>query len=185
VEPSLQFCTGIVYLEKSPLESSPILMPFCFLAHDVPFGWLSLRWESISQKILKPSFYISLWYCHWHIQCHFDPRSSACNRLLLFASRIFSVSPTSHNAIIMYLGCICLWEEVGYWVPSVSKFIAFTAENCFLCHFFNNFLLCGGYLKSWTSIYHLIQQYHSWGYTQKTVTPEAPAHPCLLRHYSQ
>jgi hypothetical protein len=22
-------------------------------------------------------------------------------------------------------------------------------------------------------------------YTQKTVTPEAPAHPCLLRHYSQ
>jgi hypothetical protein len=31
----------------------------------------------------------------------------------------------------------------------------------------------------------LIQQYHSWGYTQKTVTPEAPAHPCLLRHYSQ
>jgi hypothetical protein len=43
----------------------------------------------------------------------------------------------------------------------------------------------GGYLKSWTSIYHLIQQYHSWGYTQKTVTPEAPAHPCLLQHYSQ
>jgi hypothetical protein len=40
-------------------------------------------------------------------------------------------------------------------------------------------------LKSWTSIYHLIQQYYSWGYTQKTVTPEAPAHPCLLRHYSQ
>jgi hypothetical protein len=37
-------------------------------------------------------------------------------------------------------------------------------------------------------IYHLIQQYHSWGYTQKTVTqvtPEAPAHPCLLQHYSQ
>jgi hypothetical protein len=31
-------------------------------------------------------------------------------------------------------------------------------------------------------------EYHSWGYTQKTVTqvtPEAPAHPCLLRHYSQ
>jgi hypothetical protein len=30
--------------------------------------------------------------------------------------------------------------------------------------------------------------YHSWGYTQKTVTqvtPEAPEHPCLLRHYSQ
>jgi hypothetical protein len=29
---------------------------------------------------------------------------------------------------------------------------------------------------------------HSWGYTQKTVTqvtPEAPAHPCLLWHYSQ
>jgi hypothetical protein len=28
----------------------------------------------------------------------------------------------------------------------------------------------------------------SWGYNQKTgtqVTPEAPAHPCLLRHYSQ
>jgi hypothetical protein len=25
----------------------------------------------------------------------------------------------------------------------------------------------------------------SWGYTQKTVTPEAPAHPYLLRHYSQ
>jgi hypothetical protein len=28
----------------------------------------------------------------------------------------------------------------------------------------------------------------SWGYTQKTVTqgtPEAPAHPCLLQHYSQ
>jgi hypothetical protein len=25
----------------------------------------------------------------------------------------------------------------------------------------------------------------SWGYTQKTVTPEAPAHPCLLWHYSQ
>jgi hypothetical protein len=28
-------------------------------------------------------------------------------------------------------------------------------------------------------------QYHSWGYTQKTVTPETPAHPCLLWHYSQ
>jgi hypothetical protein len=41
--------------------------------------------------------------------------------------------------------------------------------------------------KRWypSSIYHLIQQYHSWGYTQKTVTPEAPAHPCLLRHYAQ
>jgi hypothetical protein len=29
---------------------------------------------------------------------------------------------------------------------------------------------------------------HSWGSTQKNVTqvtPEAPAHPCLLRHYSQ
>jgi hypothetical protein len=26
---------------------------------------------------------------------------------------------------------------------------------------------------------------NSWGYTQKTVTPEAPAHPCLLWHYSQ
>jgi hypothetical protein len=46
----------------------------------------------------------------------------------------------------------------------------------------------GGYLKNLTLIYNLIQQYHSWGYTQKTVTqvtPEAPAHPCLLRHYSQ
>jgi hypothetical protein len=32
------------------------------------------------------------------------------------------------------------------------------------------------------------QQYHSWGYTQKTVTevtPEALAHPYLLQHYSQ
>jgi hypothetical protein len=32
------------------------------------------------------------------------------------------------------------------------------------------------------------QQYHSWEYTPKNVaqvTPEAPAHPCLLRHYSQ
>jgi hypothetical protein len=32
------------------------------------------------------------------------------------------------------------------------------------------------------------KEYHSWGYTQKTVTqvtPEAPAHPCLLQHYSQ
>jgi hypothetical protein len=34
----------------------------------------------------------------------------------------------------------------------------------------------------------MIQQYHSWGYTQRNVTqvtPEAPAHPCLLQHYSQ
>jgi hypothetical protein len=34
----------------------------------------------------------------------------------------------------------------------------------------------------------MIQQSHSWGYTQSNatqVTPEAPAHPCLLRHYSQ
>jgi hypothetical protein len=32
------------------------------------------------------------------------------------------------------------------------------------------------------------QQSHSWGYTQKNVTqitPEAPAHPCLLQHYSK
>jgi hypothetical protein len=31
----------------------------------------------------------------------------------------------------------------------------------------------------------MIQQYHSWGYTQKTVTqvtPETRAHPCLLQH---
>jgi hypothetical protein len=40
-------------------------------------------------------------------------------------------------------------------------------------------------LENGSGIYHLIQQYHSWGYTQKTVTPEAPAHPCLLQHYSQ
>jgi hypothetical protein len=42
-------------------------------------------------------------------------------------------------------------------------------------------------LKS-KQIYHLIQQYHSLGYTQKNVTqvtPEAPVHPCLLQHYSQ
>jgi hypothetical protein len=29
---------------------------------------------------------------------------------------------------------------------------------------------------------------HSWGYTQRNaaqITPEAPAHPCLLQHYSQ
>jgi hypothetical protein len=34
----------------------------------------------------------------------------------------------------------------------------------------------------------MIQQSHSWGYTQSNVTqvtPEAPAHPCLLQHYSQ
>jgi hypothetical protein len=34
----------------------------------------------------------------------------------------------------------------------------------------------------------MIQQYHSWGYTQKNVTkvtPEASAHPYLLQHYSQ
>jgi hypothetical protein len=39
-----------------------------------------------------------------------------------------------------------------------------------------------------TLIYHMIQQYHSWGYNQSNmtqVTPEAPAHPCLLQHYSQ
>jgi hypothetical protein len=32
------------------------------------------------------------------------------------------------------------------------------------------------------------QQFHSWGYTQRNatqVTPEAPAHPCLLQYYSQ
>jgi hypothetical protein len=34
----------------------------------------------------------------------------------------------------------------------------------------------------------MIQQSHSWGYTQRNVTQvtlKAPAHPCLLRHYSQ
>jgi hypothetical protein len=34
----------------------------------------------------------------------------------------------------------------------------------------------------------MIQQSHSWGYTQRNetlVTPEAPAHPCLLQLYSQ
>jgi hypothetical protein len=34
----------------------------------------------------------------------------------------------------------------------------------------------------------MIQQSHFWGYTQRNVTqvtPEAPAHPCLLQHYSQ
>jgi hypothetical protein len=34
----------------------------------------------------------------------------------------------------------------------------------------------------------MIQQSHSWGFTQMNatkVTPEAPAHPCLLQHYSQ
>jgi hypothetical protein len=34
----------------------------------------------------------------------------------------------------------------------------------------------------------MIQQSHSWGYTQRNatqVTPEAPAHPCLLRHNKQ
>jgi hypothetical protein len=33
----------------------------------------------------------------------------------------------------------------------------------------------------------MIQQSHSWGYTQKNVTqvtPEEPARPCLLQHYS-
>jgi hypothetical protein len=35
---------------------------------------------------------------------------------------------------------------------------------------------------------YMIQQSHSWGYTQQNVTqvtPEAPAQPCLLRHSSQ
>jgi hypothetical protein len=43
-------------------------------------------------------------------------------------------------------------------------------------------------LKTLTIDLHMIQQYHSWGYTQGNatqVTPEAPAHPCLLQHYSQ
>jgi hypothetical protein len=34
----------------------------------------------------------------------------------------------------------------------------------------------------------MIQQSHSWGYTQRNVTqvtPETLAHPCLLQHYSQ
>jgi hypothetical protein len=34
----------------------------------------------------------------------------------------------------------------------------------------------------------MIQQYHSWGYIERNatqVTPEAPAHPCLLQRYSQ
>jgi hypothetical protein len=34
----------------------------------------------------------------------------------------------------------------------------------------------------------MIQQSHSWGYIQRNVTqvtPEAPAHPCLLQCYSQ
>jgi hypothetical protein len=34
----------------------------------------------------------------------------------------------------------------------------------------------------------MIQQYHSWGHTQRNVTQvitEAPAHPCLLQHYLQ
>jgi hypothetical protein len=34
----------------------------------------------------------------------------------------------------------------------------------------------------------MIQQSHSWGNIQRNVTqvtPEAPAHPCLLLHYSQ
>jgi hypothetical protein len=34
----------------------------------------------------------------------------------------------------------------------------------------------------------MIQQPHSWGYPKRDatqVTPEAPAHPCLLQHYSQ
>jgi hypothetical protein len=49
------------------------------------------------------------------------------------------------------------------------------------------------YLLSHPSIWDLLmdvspfkrQLVDSWGYIQKTVTPEAPAHPCLLRHYSQ
>jgi hypothetical protein len=35
---------------------------------------------------------------------------------------------------------------------------------------------------------HMIQQSHSWGYTQRNttqITTEAPAHPCLLWRYSQ
>jgi hypothetical protein len=43
-------------------------------------------------------------------------------------------------------------------------------------------------LKKLNIICHVIQQYHSWGYTQRNVTqvtPEAPAHPCLLQHCSQ
>jgi hypothetical protein len=47
----------------------------------------------------------------------------------------------------------------------------------------------GGLLKNLNiKICHMIQQSHSWGYTQKNaaqITPEAPAHPCLLQHYSQ
>jgi hypothetical protein len=38
------------------------------------------------------------------------------------------------------------------------------------------------------NICHMIQQSHSWGYTQRNatqVTPEAPGHPCLLQCYSQ
>jgi hypothetical protein len=34
----------------------------------------------------------------------------------------------------------------------------------------------------------MIQQYQSWGYTQRNatqVTPEALVHPCLLQHYLQ
>jgi hypothetical protein len=34
----------------------------------------------------------------------------------------------------------------------------------------------------------MMPQSHSWGNTQRKatqVTPEAPAHPCLLQHYSQ
>jgi hypothetical protein len=34
----------------------------------------------------------------------------------------------------------------------------------------------------------MIQQFHSWGYTQRNetqVTPKALVHPCLLQHYSQ
>jgi hypothetical protein len=63
---------------------------------------------------------------------------------------------------------------------------------CFLTLFIILCLLIGA-LRPWTFLASIercmfIQQYHSWGYTQRTVTqvtPEAPAHPCLFQHYSQ
>jgi hypothetical protein len=46
----------------------------------------------------------------------------------------------------------------------------------------------GRLLKNVNQYWHMIQQSHSRGYTQRNATqvsPEAPAHPCLLQHYSQ
>jgi hypothetical protein len=92
----------------------------------------------------------------------------------------FSTSVFVKDKISLCLGPFrhCTWGVDLWWVLS-------SLVKRQVVHFGKKF---GGYLKSYTLIYHLIQQYHSWGYTQKNVTqvtPEALAHPCLLWHYSQ